>query len=187
MTEHKVLFNGQSTGLDLASVQRVLQYIKDKVIPNVLDVKAATDTVADVATVKTPLDTMEYVKITKNDSIERLVDKLKRIDVSGTAMCLYSYGPHIQKMLSIIEIYKKTVQSRKSEAGSATDNVEPIQWNKLLRFQVVSRGRNELLEKKIMVPIMITVIAPSSSTSALEAPRSQNLEGFTRQSVLNKR
>ena len=89
-------------------------------------------------------------------------------------------------MLSSIEIYKKTMQSRKSEAKSATDNLEPVQWNKLLRFRSLL-GRNELLEKKVMVPIMITIIAPSGSTSVLEALRSQNLGGFTKQSVFDRR
>ena len=185
MTKHEVLFNGQSTGLDLTSAQQVLKYIKDKVIPSVLGSQAVGD--VEAATDKTPLDTMEYVKITKNDSIERLVGKLRTIDVSSTAICLYSYGPHIQKMLSSIEIYKNTMQSRKSKAKSATDNVEPVQWNKLLRFQVITQGRNELLEKKVMVPIMITIIAPSGSTSVLEALRNQNLGGFTKQSVFDRR
>lgn len=57
---------------------------------------------------------IQYHGISKNDNIKKSVNKLdKQINIADRSLglqqvvCIFSYGPHIQKMLSILEIFKK--------------------------------------------------------------------------------
>lgn len=48
------------------------------------------------------------------------------------------------------------------------------QWNKLTSFDIIKEGRNELLEKKLKVPILIAFVSGSDAMGL-------NLHGFTKQ------
>ncbi|CCC66759.1 hypothetical protein NCAS_0A02010 [Naumovozyma castellii] len=96
------------------------------------------------------------VCITKNANIKHTVDKLQGLLESTEGfVCLEAHGPHLQKMLSILEITKKVIKEKDT---STTIH----QWNRMLSFQSIQPGRNELLERKINIPILICFISTSS-------------------------
>ena len=104
---------------------------------------------------------IQYHGVSKNDNIKQSVNKLnKQIDADNEsfekqrALCIYSYGPHIQKMLSILEIFKKSYSNNDKKL---------YQWNKLTSFDIIGEGRNELLEKRLKVPILVTLVSDSET------------------------
>lgn len=130
-----VQYNGQLAPIDLTHQFQCMEYIQNHVIPSCMD-----------GTIE--IGTISYRKITKNDNIKETIDKLETLDTPY--VCLYSYGPHIQKLLSIVEILKKVLLEKQVDT--------PRQWNKLTCFNLTTEGRNELLEKHTRVPILITMI-----------------------------
>lgn len=159
-TGPKVEFDGEETQLDLADQAGCMQFIRDQVIPGCID--NCQDLEGDA---------LAFRKITKNDSIQQTLEKLE----AGKArfQCLYSYGPHIHKLLSVVEIFKKM------ESNKTGEKALPRQWNKLSCFVSVQQGRNELLEKRTRVPILIVVIERPSSSSG--ESRDLPLKRFTQQ------
>ncbi|QLQ81581.1 hypothetical protein HG537_0F03420 [Torulaspora globosa] len=147
----RIQYDGLDAGIDLGDQESSMKYIYDNIISNCIE---GSDNIGD--------GIILYRKITKNDNIKQTIDKLENTDCQYT--CLYSYGPHIQKMLSIVEIFKRKVSCVK-------------QWNKLTCFIVTKEGPNELIEKHTRVPILITVIEIPSA----RAPLDLSLKGFTQQ------
>ena len=84
-----------------------------------------------------------------------------------SSICCYAYGSHLQKLLTVIEIYKQ-----KSDKSI-------VQFNKLQSFTVIKEKHgNELLDQKLIVPIMIIVLSSEGSNNFLESLEN---EGFTKQ------
>ncbi|CCE65262.1 hypothetical protein TPHA_0K01280 [Tetrapisispora phaffii CBS 4417] len=136
MTDAQVLFNENSTELALDNHTQTLQYIQDAVIPNMLG----------------PLDVSidHYLKVNKNNNIKKSVRRtLRSLSDSASTLCIYSYGKHIQKLLSILQI-----TSARLPKGTKLQ-----QWNKLSSFtQIKHKHGNELIDDKITIPIFITVV-----------------------------
>ena len=82
--------------------------------------------------------------------------------ITADTFVLVAYGVHVQKALSIIEIFKTT------ENGKALH-----QFNKLDSFIEIKAGRNELLDRKVNLPILITLFTKQEVKS---------LNKFTKQS-----
>lgn len=154
----RIEFDGEDAHIDLDDQGQCMQFIRDKVIPGCVDDCQALEG-----------EMIMFRKITKNNSIQQTLEKLEA--GKSRFVCVYAYGPHIHKLLSVVEIFKK-ISSRKSES-----KVTLKQWNKLSSFVSVQQGQNELLEKRTRVPILITVIARPSDQEPLELP----LKGFTQQ------
>lgn len=95
-------------------------------------------------------DNVRFRKITKNDNIKQTIDKLQKDNLKEEIQCFYSYGIHLQKMLSVIEIYKRVVKNSSTKLE---------QYNKLTNFVAIEEGRNVLLEKKTRIPVLIVFIS----------------------------
>lgn len=145
------------TDLDLADQSGIFEFIKSQIILTLLNNDQKL------------IATTSFFKINKNNKIKITIDNIAKFD-NDNLVCLFAYGPHLQKLLSVVELYKSKIISSK----------EFRQWNKLTSFDVQSEGRNELLEKKVKVPIMITFI--TTNPKLFQLPQFQNEEiGFTEQ------
>lgn len=155
----KVEYEDKVVQIELANQSQSMQFIKDVVIPSLLNESHGV------------LNELTYRKVTKNDSIQQAIEKLEK--VSSQFLCIYSYGAHIQKMLSILEIFKKVMKKDPNGTG------ELHQWNKLTSFVCTQQGRNELLEKRTRVPILISLVRMSTLLPAFVLELEQ--AGFTAQ------
>ncbi|SMN22480.1 similar to Saccharomyces cerevisiae YGR030C POP6 Subunit of both RNase MRP and nuclear RNase P [Maudiozyma saulgeensis] len=154
-----VLYKGSDIPVELNSTSATLNFIQEHIVPDLLrDDPTLTEKII-------------FNKISKNSNIERTVDILCQKDSVNNFICIYSYGPHLQKLLSIVEIFKKV--------KSDTSDVKINQWNKMAMFKTVEEGRNELLEKKTIVPILITFITTSQSLASPVFENDKNM--FTKQ------
>lgn len=152
-----VEYCNMETSLQLPNYSECLKFIQERVVPDML-----AGSIID--------NEISYRKVTKNDSIRRVVEKLQ--SESTPTMCVFSYGPHIQKMLSILEIYKKTIYKDK--------NVKLHQWNKLNWFINKVESHNELIHTRKRVPILVVFIIRGDEQVA---PKVQlESKGFTKQS-----
>lgn len=150
----RVRYDGIDAPIDLGDQESTMKYIHDHIISSCIE--GIGDGI------------ISYRKVTKNDNIKQTIDKLESVE--SQYICLYSYGPHIQKMLSIVEIFKRILLGKASSLR---------QWNKLTCFVLTTEGRNELLEKQTKVPILITVVEMPSTA---ERPSIElSLKGFTQQ------
>lgn len=143
----KVFYCGHPTKIDLSDQVNSYKYMKNIIIPNQLldDAKL--------------LSKIKYFKITKNDKIKNLLENLKKHQ-NDEITCIFAYGQHLQKALSVVELYKTKIL--------LPDKVMFKQWNKLLSFDVISQGKNELLDKKIKVPILLIFITTNQEYFKLE-------------------
>lgn len=132
--DKKVNYCGHLTELNLDNQVECYKYIRDVIIHNLLNDEPGF------------LSNIKFFKITRNDKIKSVLENIQKHQ-EGNLICLFGYGPHLQKQLSIAELYKSKILSDKSTPFK--------QWNKLLAFDVVSQGRNELLDKRIKVPILL--------------------------------
>ncbi|CAL9734118.1 ribonucleases P/MRP protein subunit Pop6p [Monosporozyma servazzii] len=153
----KVLYSEHPTDLDLTNQVQSYKYIQEIIIPNLLvdDNKLLT--------------CIKYFKVTKNDKIKSILENLQKHQQTGL-ICLYGYGPHLQKLLSIIELYKTKI----------LDNTPFKQYNKLTSFDVISQGRNELLDRKTKVPILISFFTINEAFFNLDTFTNEKY-GFTEQ------
>ncbi|CCF58976.1 hypothetical protein KAFR_0F03800 [Kazachstania africana CBS 2517] len=156
MSKKIVIYNGAETSLDLSSISETLTFIEQVVIPNIFQNDQ-----------ENLLRSVKFLKVSKNDSIKSSVDKLQSFTFHKDTVCLYSYGPHIQKLLSIVEIAKSTIDTNCK------------QWNKLTNFELSQEGRNELLEKRTIVPILIAFLTISEEFN-YDFFKNE-LNGFTKQ------
>lgn len=109
------------------------------------------------------------LKISKNHNIKDKVETLLKNELKN--YCLFAYGPHIQKLLSVVEIFK-----------SRQPDIKWKQYNKIQNFDIVKNGPNELIDKKISIPILICFIISDDDLSAnvvFEDERNQ----FTKQVI----
>lgn len=143
----RVLYCGHPTELDLLDQVNSYKYIKNIIIPNLL--------LDD----RELLNKIRFFKVTKNDKIKNVLDNLKKFQ-NNEIVCIYAYGQHLQKLLSIVELYKTKIL--------LNGKIEFKQWNKLSSFDVISQGKNELLDKKIKVPILLTFITTNKVYFKLE-------------------
>lgn len=154
-----VQYKGNDIPVQIDSITDTLNYIQEHILPEIFkDDPSITEKVI-------------YTKISKNSNIEKTVTALYNKDIDDKFICLYSYGSNTQKMLSIIEILKK-VKSEK-------DSKQTRQWNKMITFRNIEEGRNELLEKKTIVPILITLITTSDTLTSSIFQNDKNM--FTQQ------
>lgn len=151
LTMSKVLYLNKPVQLDIGNQVDCFQFIKTTVLDDTLK----SDSVR------------ESFKVTKNDNIKKSIDKLMRLLGPTSSICCYAYGSHLQKLLTVIEIYKQ-----KSDKSI-------VQFNKLQSFTVIKEKHgNELLDQKLIVPIMIIVLSSEGSNNFLESLEN---EGFTKQ------
>lgn len=153
-----VEYCNKETGLQLPNYSECLKFIREHVVPDMV-----AGSITDNET--------GYYKVTKNDSIRRMVEKLQL--ESTPTVCVFSYGAHIQKMLSILEIYKKTINKEKKD-------VKIHQWNKLNWFVNKVESRNELIHSSKRVPILVVVI--TRGDDEISGKIQLESKGFTRQS-----
>ncbi|CAI6516297.1 AIS_HP2_G0019240.mRNA.1.CDS.1 [Saccharomyces cerevisiae] len=154
-----VYYNEINTNLEISSSGQCLRFIQETIVPSLTNNGDNTTSI-------------QYHGISKNDNIKQSINKLKKqvCTTDGNSgqqrvLCVFSYGPHIQKMLSILEIFKKDY---------IKSNKKIYQWNKLTSFDIKREGRNELLEKKLKVPILIAIVSRSEAMNL-------NLHLFTKQ------
>lgn len=154
-----VYYNEINRNLDISSSSQCLRFLQETVIPSLT---GNTDNSTST----------QYHGISKNDNIKQSINKLnKQINATNGSsgqqhvLCVFSYGPHIQKMLSILEIFKK---------GYIKNNKKLYQWNKLTSFDITREGRNELHENRLKVPILVTLVSDSEIMDL-------NLQLFTKQ------
>ncbi|CAR25967.1 hypothetical protein ZYGR_0A05380 [Zygosaccharomyces rouxii] len=148
----------KETGLQLPNYSECLKFIEDHVVPDMLAGSMMDSKIS-------------YRKVTKNDSIRRVVEKLQAESTPIT--CVFSYGPHIQKMLSILEIYKKVIYKEDK-------TVKLHQWNKLNWFINKVETHNELIHTRKRVPILLVIIIREDDQLAARVQLES--KGFTRQS-----
>lgn len=145
-----VYFNSQLINVDLKDQSSTNKYIQEVLIRNFINSDPDL------------FDEIIFRKVTKNDKINEAVNKLSSFIDQKKVYCLYSYGPHIQKMISIIEIFKRS------------QDINLTQWNKLANFELVEQGRNELLSKKTKVPILIAFLKFDKDFTSLTFENDKN-------------
>lgn len=144
--EHNVDINSQSHCNDI-----ILEHITDGILTNEL------------------APSFSMLKINKNQNIKDRVETLLKSELKN--YCLFAYGPHIQKLLSVVEIFK-----------SKQKDMNLIQYNKLQNFEVVENGPNELIEKKIRVPVLICFLLSDKSLCNRDIFRDESNQ-FTKQDI----
>ncbi|CAH02196.1 ribonuclease P/MRP protein subunit POP6 [Kluyveromyces lactis] len=153
MASSKLKYNEiEVEGIDPSTYVECSTYIKEKIIPETL--RSAGWNNASETSVGA------IISYSKNSNIKQCVDQLAAI--TADTFVLVAYGVHVQKALSIIEIFKTT------ENGKALH-----QFNKLDSFIEIKAGRNELLDRKVNLPILITLFTKQEVKS---------LNKFTKQS-----
>ncbi|CCK70135.1 ribonuclease P/MRP protein subunit POP6 KNAG_0D03890 [Huiozyma naganishii CBS 8797] len=153
-------YHNEDTGIDLADQKSSFKYIEDRIIPQLLSKDEGV------------LSLVKFRKVTKNDKIKLSIDTLSKIDLKSNILSLCAYGPHIQKLLSIVEIFKGTLKGG-----------DPFkQWNAINSFEVVKPGVNELLDKKLKVPILFIFITMDESMFSSPVFKKNNT-GFTEQPI----
>lgn len=158
-TVPRLEFDNEALDADLNDQIGSMNLIEKQVIPRLL----GQSTWLNASNIK-------YRKITKNDNIKQTIHKLEKGDLKEEIQCIYSYGNHLQKMLSVIEIYKKVLEAK---------SIKCQQYNRITCFTSVQEGRNLLLEKKIRVPIMVVFIVDGEHSDSPKDLLEQG--GFTRQ------
>lgn len=158
-TVPRLEFDNEALDADLNDQIGSMNLIEKQVIPRLL----GQSTWLNASNIK-------YRKITKNDNIKQTIHKLEKCDLKQEIQCIYSYGNHLQKMLSVIEIYKKVLEAK---------SIKCQQYNRITCFTSVQEGRNLLLEKKIRVPIMVVFIVDGEHSDSPKDLLEQG--GFTRQ------
>lgn len=120
-----------------------------RVLYNGLDTGLSLDScpqcIEYIKTLLPDLDT-PIEKVSKNDKISSRVNKIRGILKDNKSVAVVAYGVHVQKMASIVEITKKDI-----------DSVD--QYNKLLSFEWIRPGKNELLDRKSRVPILVSLLS----------------------------
>ncbi|QLG70904.1 hypothetical protein HG535_0A08500 [Zygotorulaspora mrakii] len=138
-TVPRVEFENSVLDIDLKDQRRSMDLIQNEIIQRILGDKKFLYQ-----------DNVRFRKITKNDNIKQTIDKLQKDNLKEEIQCFYSYGIHLQKMLSVIEIYKRVVKNSSTKLE---------QYNKLTNFVAIEEGRNVLLEKKTRIPVLIVFIS----------------------------
>lgn len=145
------------TGLQASQTKACFEYVRKHVLPRSIDFE------------QLPSHHVRY--LSKNSSIRDYVDELSVcFKTKEQNLILYSFGAHIQKALTIVEILKKSLSKGQEEGADGAYK----QFNRLDRFVNVVPGRNELLEKKISIPILTIVLAHPGVV--------EDIKGFSRQS-----
>lgn len=133
-----ILFHGRVVDVELTNYKLCFQFIRDNLVSNFINNFSDED----------------FIEISKNSKITKTVssiqDKLK-LETRRIPLIICSYGSHIQKSLSIIEIFKSLSGNHQNYK----------QLNKLSEFTYIIPGRNELLEQKINIPILIVCFIPT--------------------------
>lgn len=154
-------FGGQDTSVATDDNLKCFHYIEHQVIPSLIAAQ-------DRQLLKEPK--VQYISVSKNSKIREKVARLHKELVSENLICLFAYGPHIQKMLSIIELSK-----------SKWTGKSPIeQRNKLSSFKMVVHGPNELIDKNRNVPILVSYISNEPEVFKIGTFANESL-GFTAQ------
>ncbi|KAJ9572548.1 uncharacterized protein HLK63_K03839 [Nakaseomyces glabratus] len=156
--EGRVQYEGTNVEIDLSNFSQCSEYIKNQILPTMLG---------------EPNTEFNYIttKVSKNDKIKDKVSSLEKNVKDNNFVIIVSYGDHIQKMVTIVEILKKNF---------AKDTILH-QWNRLHSFEHIKPGKNELLEVRTKVPIMVTAL---SLADEKEAPQKLTMASnqFYRQS-----
>lgn len=148
----KLLYKDEEIKVDGNSYVECSTFIKQIIIPSITkDVELLKD-----------LQDLEVVSYSKNASIKESVDALLQKIKTKPAVIVVSFGPHIQKMLTIVEILK----------GLKLD-FKLHQFNKLDLLVNVLPGRNELLDKRSNIPILIILFSRGDI---------KQISGFSKQS-----
>lgn len=132
----QLYYQNAPTDLKLSDTALCFKYIGDKVVPSLLD----------------EIDTEQcYIRyLSKSTKIPDYVEDLVSQFTAGKTLVLYSYGSHVQRAVTLIELVKKQL---------AGETFDLLHSNKLSCFVNVVPGRNELLERKINVPILVAVMS----------------------------
>ncbi|CUS22711.1 LAQU0S06e04302g1_1 [Lachancea quebecensis] len=141
----QLLYLNAETGLDVSDSPACFQYIADKILPSLLD------------ELELPKCYVRY--LSKNTKIEEYVAELASQLADKRTLVLYSYGSHVQKAVTIIELAKRHFAAETPGAG--LDH-----RNKLSRFVNVVPGRNELLERRVNVPVLVALITVKAGDPA---------------------
>ncbi|SCU80527.1 LAMI_0B02784g1_1 [Lachancea mirantina] len=142
-----LFFEGKPTQLSPKDTVKCFKYIEKEVLRSLVSEKLLAES---------------YVKyVSKNTQIKDFVAELQqRCTDSHQSILLYSYGAHVQKAVTVVEIFKK--EMRRGDADDAPAQKGGIkQYNALSCFVNVVQGRNELLERKLNIPVLIVALVPS--------------------------
>ncbi|GMM57849.1 ribonuclease P/MRP protein subunit [Maudiozyma humilis] len=154
MTKTGLYYNDALTGVDVAARDEVLRYIRESVVPALLREDPAIQ------------KRVAYCQVVSTDSVAQCAARFAHADPANSLICIYAYGSHVQKMVSAVEVYKKTLDGA-------------VQWNRLTMFRSVEPGVNELLEKKKIVPVLVAFITTSADLNS--AVFDNDLHMFTKQ------
>ncbi|SCU83350.1 LADA_0C10902g1_1 [Lachancea dasiensis] len=134
-----LLYHNAPTGLKTSQTAECCAFIRDKCLP---------------AVIPQPNSGQLFIKYaTKNTNTEEYVTEMVQQLLLNNTVVVYAYGPHIQRAITILELVKARAEIKKAH-----------QTNSLDRFVNVVPGRNELLDRKINVPILIAVLGQEQSS-----------------------
>lgn len=149
----KLLYLNRETELEASNYSACIEFIRQRLVSVVEeDVRKVNDS-----------KPIHVTSFSKNANIKDSVERLLKLCDKDTDLLLVTYGPHVQKTLSIIEIFKSSITDKKSLH----------QFNKLDTLTSIKPGRNELLDSRVNVPIL-TVLFTHADKNVIS--------GFTKQS-----
>lgn len=158
----RLIYQQKDVDVDPSNHSDVTAYISNVILPDTLRNCGMSESTTPLTGNSSKSVDITYVTFSKNSNIKQSVDSLVKKAGMNNDIVVVSYGMHIQKTLSIIEIFKSTDAGKKLH-----------QFNRLDSFVEVKPGRNELLDHKVNIPILIT---------AFTIEDVKNLSGFTKQS-----
>ncbi|AGO13508.1 AaceriACL177Wp [[Ashbya] aceris (nom. inval.)] len=144
-----MLYRGEEIAAQLDVPESCFNYIRNELLDHVLD--------AGKRGLFNDEDTC--MQVSKATHVENVVQRATQsIADNGRAVLLYSYGQHVQRMLGAVEILKAKLQDQK---------IGYEQFNHLSCLVHVGPGRNELLETRVNIPVLLVVLAPAGSLISL--------------------
>ncbi|AAS51051.1 ACL177Wp [Eremothecium gossypii ATCC 10895] len=141
-------YQGEEIDAQLDVPESCFNYIRNELLNHVLD--------ADKRALFNNEETC--IQISKATHVEVGVQRAMQSIAENRAVLLYSYGQHVQRQLGAVEILKATLQERK---------IGYEQFNHLSCLAHVGPGRNELLETRVNIPVLLVIVAPAGSLTSL--------------------
>lgn len=154
----RLIYQQKDVDVDPSNHSDVTAYISNVILPDTLRNCGMSESTTPLTGNSSKSVDITYATFSKNSNIKQSVDSLVKKAGMNNDIVVVSYGMHI----SIIEIFKSTDAGKKLH-----------QFNRLDSFVEVKPGRNELLDHKVNIPILIT---------AFTIEDVKNLSGFTKQS-----
>ncbi|AMD21843.1 HFL013Wp [Eremothecium sinecaudum] len=152
----------------MASGDEYLLYNELKLDATLSNTEECFNSIRDIIITKLILNEVDpdnCIQVQKKSQIQPLVSHItQKLTHEQKPILLYSYGQHIHRQISVLEVVKTKLREQQFNFH---------QYNNLSCLVQISQGRNELLQKKINIPVMLIIIASKELIMSLEGFQKQ--------------